>query len=332
MEVKETFDLNSLSEFGNKEHVNKVGKIIVESLRQSGRLEPLAEKLGVKKEALDVGDSQLYTTAIAGFIEKRLRPKLVAAGVIKRISNFNTKGSNSVKIPVRNSLITAADLPDDGSVSYDSGTFASTTITLSYKYAANSITHEISKFANVDLMAEELGEIGDAIARKMDSDVISALKSATTSGNSNLTQLGATATVTFDNLIDGQASAFGNYAEPDVLLANHSTLATIMKEVQVTGGTNAPGALTNQGEKGSTFPYLRTVLGMNVVGSQQVDGDDIFLIDSARTGYLIESGDVEVFDGRRSGYVANEVIGAKCYGVGVVQPKAVYRLEENAGA
>lgn len=329
MKVEEAFDIGSLSNFG-KEQVTKVGKIMVESLDKTGRLKPLMEKLGITKESIDVGNTALYTTAIAGFIEKRLRPKLVAAGVIKRIPNFNTKGQNAIKVPLRNALITAQDLPDSGELTYDTGTYGSTTITLSYKYASNSLTHEIVKFANVDLMGEELGEIGDAISRKMDSDVIAALKSATTSGNGNLTTLGATATVTFDNIIDGQASAFANYAEPDVLLANHSTLATLTKQVQISGGTNAPGALTMQGENGSTFPYLRDILGMRVVASQQVDADDIYLIDSARSGYLVEAGDVEVFDGRRSGYLAYEVIGAKCYGVSVVQPKAVYRIEENA--
>lgn len=331
MQVKTTKTLSDLSNYG-QENVIKLGKVVYESLQSQGIdvKEQLAEKAGVSKEDLTVAETDLYTTSIAGFIEKRLRPKLVAEGVIKKISNFNTRGANSVKIPLRNALISAVDLPDSGAVTYDTGSYESTTVTLAYSYAAQSLTHEIVKFANVDLIAEELGEIGDALKRKVDSDIISALQSATTTPNGNLVQLGATATVTWDNLVDGQASALGNYAEPDVVLLAPSTMATIMKLDEFSGGNSITGAMSFNGQEGTVFPAVTSILGMRVVTSNQVDADDIYLIDTARTGYLIESGDVEVFDGRRSGYLAYEVIGAKCYGIGIVQPKAIYRIEENA--
>lgn len=331
MEVKTTKSFSDLSNYG-QENVIKLGRVVYESLKAQGIdvKEQLAEKAGIAKEDLTVAETDLFTTSIAGFIEKRLRPKLVAEGVIKKISNFNTRGANAVKIPLRNQLITATDLPDSGAVTYDSGSYESTTVTLAYSYAAQSLTHEIVKFANVDLIAEELGEIGDAISRKVDSDIISALQTATTTPNGNLVQLGATATVTWDNLVDGQASAIANYAEPDTILLAPSTLATIMKLDEFSGGNSITGSLAFNGQAGNVFPYVTTILGMKVVTSNQVDGDDIYLVDTARTGYLIESGDVEVFDGRRSGYLAYEVIGAKCYGVSIVQPKAVYRIEENA--
>ena len=323
-------DLGALEAMG-QENVMKLGKKAYETLRANGKdiKEELAKKAGVASEALDIGESSLYTTAIAGFIEKRLRPELVAAGVIKSIT-APAKGADSIKIPLRNALITAADLGDDGAVSYDSGTYGSTTITMRYSYAAQSITHELLQFASVDLMAEELGEIGDAIARKVDSDIIAALKAATTTGNGNLTQLGSGTYVDFDALVDGKQAAKANFAKPNVILMSSQTEAAIVKLGQFAGTTNVVGALTGQGENGNTFPVLQSVLAMKVVTSEQVDDDDIYLIDTARTGYLVRKNGVEVFDGRRSGYLAFEVIGAHAYGIGVVQPKAVYRIEENA--
>lgn len=327
--VKETQNLGSLQHYGTKD-VEFIGKVCVEGLKRRGVdiSEELSKKSGIAKEDIDVNTSALYTTAISSFVEKRLRPELVAAGVIKRIAGFDSKGQNSIKVPMRSALITASDLPDSGQVSYDSNTYGSTTITLGYKYAANSLTHEIVKFANVDLIAEELGEIGDAIARKMDSDIVAALQAATTTAGGNKTNLGATASVTFATLVTGLQSAWDNYAKPDVLLCSPQTWNTITQLAQMSGSSSTQiGALA----LGNTnaFPIVQNVLGMRVVISQLVDNDDLFLIDTARTGYLVETGDVEVFDGRRTGYLAYEVIGAKNYGVSVVQPKAVFRLEEN---
>jgi len=322
-------DLGSLESMG-QENVTKLGKAAYEALKSKGVdiKEEMAKKAGVAVEALDIGESSLYTTAIAGFIEKRLRPKLVAEGVIKSIA-APAKGADSVKIPLREALITAADLPDSGQVTYDGGTYGSTTITMRYSYAAQSITHELLQVANVDLMAEELGEIGDAIARKVDSDVIAALQTATSTANGNLTQLGSGTYVDFDALVDGKQSAKANYAEPNVILMSSQTEAAITKLGEFSGSTVA-GSLTYQGENGVTFPVLQSFLNMRVVTSEQVDNDDIYLIDTARTGYLLRKNGVEVFDGRRSGYLAFEVIGAHAYGIGIVQPKAVFRIEENA--
>lgn len=328
--VKEA-NYGSLSNYGTRD-VEFIGKVAFEGLAKKGIdvKAKLAEKMNTTKEDLDVTSSTLYTTAIASFIERRLRPVLVAAGVIKKISNFETKGQNAIKVPLRSALITASDLPDSGQVSYDSGTFGSTTITLTYNYAAASLTHEIVKFANVDLIAEELGEIGDALARKQDSDIIAALKAATVTANGNYTRLGATATVTFANLVSGLSKAKGNYAQPDALMVSPATEATIYGLSQFSGSQAiAVGAMAIPNNVES-FKPVTAILGMKLIVTPQCADNDVYLIDSARTGYLVEALGVEVFDGRRTGYLAYEVIGALNYGVGIVQPKAVVRLEQLA--
>jgi HK97 family phage major capsid protein len=326
--VKETTDLSGFSQ----ENVAKLGKIAWESMQKSPKYKKQVEELKtMKEEGLNITETDLFTTAVAGFIEKKLRPELVAAQVIKTIDNFDTKGQNALKVPIRTALITAADLPDSGEVTYDTGSFSSTTITLSYKYASQRITHEILKFANVDLIAEELGEIGDALSRKVDSDIIAALEAATgtAAGNSNFTALSVGTYVTYSSLVDALAAAKALYAKPDVILINPSSTATIMKTDEFAGGSSLVGSLAFKGADGVNFPYVQTILNMRLVESTQVDDNDIYLVDSARTGYLVKAGGVETFDGRISGALAYEVIGALNYGVTVVQPASVYRIIEN---
>lgn len=332
----QTESSSGFADYG-QDSVKRLGKFAIEQMKNTGKydkvMEAIAAKEGIAKETIDVTDTDLFTTAISAFIEQKLKPKLVAENVIKKITNFNTRGANALKIPVRNALITASDLPDAGTVTYDTGSYTSTTITLTYKYAAQRLTHEIIQFGNVDLMAEELGQIGDAIARKVDSDIISAMQTATTTANGNrtvMTTLSGT-TVTFNSLVTVVNSARQNYAEPDVILMNPSTYATLMQLDEFSGGNSITGAISFKGGDTEAFPNFNLVLGMRVVLSTQVDDDDIYLIDTARTGYYVESSNgMEVFDGRISGAVAFEVIGVLNYGVGVVQPGSIYRLEENA--
>lgn len=332
-------------EENSTKNVRALGQSLVEGLKlhkgkdfKREQQEKIARFKGISTEdtkaieSINIGESDLYTTAISDFIERKLEPKLVATGAIKKITNFNARGNDSIKVPIRQNLITATDLPDDGSVTYDGGTYTSTTVTLRYVHAAQRLTREILQFANVDLMSEELGQIGSAIARKVDSDIIAAMKTATTAANGNLTQLGAATTVTFDDLVDGRKSALDNNACPNLMLVSPETEATIIKLGEFTGASTQVGALNMASDSnGNTFPVPQQFLGMRFAVSQQVDDDDIFLIDGEiGPGYYVETGAIEVFDGRISGTVAFEVIGAKAYGVSIVQPKAIFRIEENA--
>jgi len=326
------------SDLGNfsKEGVIKIGKVAVEAMKTTGKYNQVIEKLSeiagvnIAKEDLDINDTGLYTTAVTSFVEEKMRPKLLAEGVIKQINNFNPRGNNAVKVPLRSALITASDLPDNGEVTYDTGTYSSTTITLGYKYASNRLTHEIIKFSNVDLIAEELGEIGSAIGRKVDTDIIAAFLAATTTANSNLTKLGGGTYATYDALVDGLNSHKQLYAEPDVILLNPSTTATIMKLDEFQGGSSLVGSLMFKGDDTTHFPIPRTILSMRIVESTNVGANDIYYIDTARNGYLVKAGGIETFDGRISGALAFEVIGALNYGVGIIQPAAIFRLQENA--
>jgi len=314
-----------------RENTYKLGKVLVESLKARGVdvRENLAKKFNVAKEDLSIDEGDVYSTAISGFIEQRLQPKLAAVGAIKSMTAPG-KGYDSIKIPLRNALVTASDLPDNGELTSDTGSYQSTTVTLRYSYAKQQIEHELLQFANVDMLAEELGQLGTAIERKIDSDVIAAFKASTTTALGNHTKLGTTTTVTFATLAAGRRDALKNYAEPDMLIISPETEYTIIALGNLAGTTNVIGSMVMKGNETTHYPIPQAILGMKVVVSQQVDDDDIYLVDSKFAGYLIRKGGVETFDGRVSNYLAFEVIAAHAYGVGIVQPKAIYRVEENA--
>lgn len=263
----------------------------------------------------------VYTTVVADFIEKKLRPNLVAQNVIKRLS-WDAKGVSSVKIPV-NDLAVAAPLPDTGAVTYGANGYTSVTVPLTWQYAANKITLAIVEQSNVDLIQDQLGELGDALARKIDSDIIAAIDAAVTVGT-NGTNLGVGVNITYPSLVAGIAAAGANYAEPDVILTNWTTWSNLMNDTDI-----KTGLANNSVTLGTDFPMVQTLFGKKLIVSNQVGAGMLYLIDSNRTGYYIEASEVKVFNDRVSGSLANEVIAAKLYGVGIAQPNSIYRIAEN---
>ncbi len=290
------------------------------------RAKPLVEAYAkVAKEDLTLANNTaLYTTQVAAFIERAMRPELVAQNVIKTIT-MSLKGTEAIKIP-KSTLLTAADLPDSGDITYAANSdYSAVTINIGWKYAAQKITHALLQHANVDLIAEQLYEIGYALARKMDSDIIAAMDSATSTTNGNAVALGAGNYLNYSALVDAIASMEDNYAKPDTLLTNPQTWARLMKDSDVKQAL----AFGTVPSAGSVFPNVQTLFGMKVVVSPEVPADTTFLIDSKYNGYLVKGTNVQTFDGRINGTLAYEVIGAVAYGVGIVQPDAVYKIKEN---
>ena len=84
----------------------------------------------------------------------------------------------------------------------------------------------------------------------------------------------------------------------------------------------------NSVQAGSVFPLVQNFFGLKMIVTPQVGANNIYLVDSKRTGYFVESSGVNVYNDRVSGTLAQEVIASKLYGVGVVQPLTVYRVRE----
>lgn len=326
---------------GGTEGVEKLGQALLETMkerdsandyyskedakRNKSNLEALGDIANTSTEDLTSDNNTgVYTTVVADFIERALRPTLVAEEVVKRI-RISNKATSAIKIPV-SALVTAQALPDSGQVTYHNDNYGSETVTLGWIHAAASLSVELIEQGNVDLIQDQLFELGDAISRKVDSDIIAAMVSATpTNGNNgNYTALGTSTTIAYSSLTTGIAGNMGNNAMPSHLVVSPETWGNLMNDSDV---KTALGY--NPAQAGTLFPMTQTFHGLKLVISQQVDDDDVFIVDSARTGYFVEASDLRLFEGRRSGYLAQEVIAAKNYGVTIVQPKSIFRLHEN---
>ena len=289
------------------------------------------EDLGIDTSKEDLtfdNNTALYTTAVADFVERKVRPLLVAANVIKS-SRVNVKGTSAVKIPI-SKLATAQALPDSGDVTHaDSLNYTNATVTLGWVYASQRITYELITQSNVDIIQDQLFELGDAISRKIDSDILAAFETATPvdGSNSNQIDLGASQDLTYDLLMDHVANAMDNSVLPDTIIVGPTVMAALMKDSSVKAALGY-----NSTEKGTIFPRVIDLFGMNLLVSTQVSAKTTFLVDSQRCGYFLEGSGVEVFDGRISGSTAQEVIAVKLYGVTIAQPEAVYRILDNTAA
>ena len=300
----------------NIEGIKKIGQTIVEHYEKKGVLK---EKLGISKEDLTLsGNTILYTTAVASFIEKRLRPQLVVQNVIKAVT-VNLKGVSSMKIPLRSALITAQEIGDNGEVAYDTGNYSGQTVNIKWIYAANKISYTLLQQSNVDLMANELGEIGDALGRKIDSDIVAAFESVSSATLYN-NKLTGSSTASYSDLVTAYTNALNNYAIPDTILTDPAGLGYIlsMDEIIRAMQFNTPATPT---------PSFLPLLHVKLVVSPLVGSKQVYFIDSQRTGYLLRGSNVVTWDGRVNASVNFEVIGAIAYGVGIVQPKSIYNLD-----
>ena len=283
--------------------------------------------LNTASEDLTFGNNGgLYTDIVADFVERRVRPTLVGEGIIKRI-RVDSKGTSAIKVPVSN-LQTASALPDTGNVTYAGDNYGAVTIQLGWVYAANKITMELIEQSNIDIIQDQLFELGDAISRKVDTDIIAAIDAAITVGNTagthNGTDFGAGNNITYTRFLNAVAKGMENNAEMDSIVTNPGTWVNLMTDSDVRAALGF-----NSVQAGTVFPQVQNFFGMKLLVTPQVSAETLYLVDSKKTGYYVESSGVKVFNGRPAGTLSEEVIAAKLYGVAVVQPMTVYRVREN---
>ncbi|MDD3494192.1 MAG: hypothetical protein PHZ19_11930, partial [Candidatus Thermoplasmatota archaeon] len=183
----------------------------------------------------------------------------------------------------------------------------------------------------VDIMADKAEEIGAALARKMDADILAEILAASTKDdstygdNSNYTYCGTDKNVSYADLwgaVDGMAAL---NAEPAAWITNPATRTTIATD------TDVKGALAfGTTPQGSIVPMVREICDLPLYVSSQVTANKLHLVDSSRLGYLIDFSDIELWDARLPTKLAFEIIGAKAYGVGIIRPQAVWTIHEKA--
>ncbi len=292
---------------------------------------PVPENGRITREVLvKASNTGLFTTAIAAMVEKQFRPVLLAQNLIKT-QRLQAGGYDSLKIP-KGVNLTASEITDfTAAVTPDDQNYGSITISLGWYGLQTSIAKNLLDVGAVDIMADKAEEIGAALARKMDADILAEILAASTKDdstygdNSNYTYCGTDKNVSYADLwgaVDGMAAL---NAEPAAWITNPATRTTIATD------TDVKGALAfGTTPQGSIVPMVREICDLPLYVSSQVTANKLHLVDSSRLGYLIDFSDIELWDARLPTKLAFEIIGAKAYGVGIIRPQAVWTIHEKA--
>lgn len=284
------------------------------------------------QEDLQFGNNAaLYTTAIADFIEREFRPSLLEAGVINELEV--DQGRDSIKIPIQPDLQTAADVADDGTLTDDSDDYESLTIQTDFVGLGSTVTVELLRNAVVDLLEDQLRQITNAIERKVDADVISALedvsaKDGSRGDNNNYNYLGSGNTATYDAVVGAFYDARANNANPDAFVASPEFLKNLFTETDMKDAV-AFGTVSDTGVEASAIPQVQQILGRPVLMADQMSANRGHWIDTDRVGYLVQNTGIETMDQQLDNKAAFEVKAVKGFGVGITKPQAVYSVIED---
>lgn len=320
------------NEVGSKKAVEKLGREIAHSIENSDnkvtqkRYEKYSESY-IKETASMGNQTNLYTDMVATFIEEAFEPVLIANGVIKEVT-LTVNGTGSIKIPT-DSLLTAQDVDEHGDFSEDQTGYSSVTIELKWIAGRTGLPIQLLQLAAVDLIVYRLGQIGKALSRRVDKDIIDELVKAGTKDdsvygdNDNYKYLTDSDYITFDDLIESIGEHMTLDAKPDVVLMNPTNWATFMKD------TDVKGAIRYSISPDGKVAYVNNLGGIRIVITTQVPADTIILVDSTKCGYFLRGSGIETWDGREDNTLRIEVVGAMSYGVGIVRPEAVFVIHED---
>lgn len=333
----EIMNKHKVNEMGKSTKVvEKIGHAIHESAKTSPRMKvreryaPFLEKMKQYSEVINSTgtDADLFSTTTAAIIDQAFEPMLLARGIIKTIQ-LDMSGSDSLKVPKEAGQLTAVTVNDDGTFPSEATTgYESTTITINWVGAYTAIPEQLIKKAAVDLIAHRLGQIGRAIARKVDSDIITEFDACTTAGdsfygtNSNYYHLGtgAGSLLSYSALVTGIANHRALDANPTDILLTPANWGVLMSDTSMKAAL-AFGTTTN-----GQIPAFQEFANLRIHYSSQLPANHTFLVDRETVGYFIDASDVQVFDGRVDNTIQNEILGVKAYGVRISRPKSVYAI------
>ncbi len=299
-------------------------------LKTQEDLEDLENKV---QEDLQYGNNAaLYSTQIADFIEREFRPRLVAEGVIKTLNV--DEGYDSIKVPKQPDLQIASTVSNDGTLTDDSTDYTSLTIDTDFIGLRSTVTMELLRQANVDLLEDQLRQISFAISKKVDADIIAEMDKATTptdstyGDNTNYTYLGTGNEVSYDDMVGAFYDMVSNNADPALFLCSPEFAANLFQDADVKDAV-AFGTQPS-GEDADVVPRIQSFMGKPVMVSSQVDADRGYWVDRERIGYLVNKTGIETMDQQLDNKAAFEVKAVKGFGVGITKPQALYKIEEDA--
>lgn len=303
--------------------------ISIEALKEQATLKESAGNFNTFREDITTGNaSALYVTALASVIRAAVEPNMVGLELLQLNTDLmNGGGKGSIQLP-KEKRVTGAEVQEGGNVNYTGEGYESITVTPTKKQAGSKITYEMVKRGMVSLITSEASRVGKALARKVDSDIITGIAAVCTAANSNLvTTGGATTRVSYNKLIDTRAKIEG--FEVGGFKATHLILhaddyAALCKD------TNFLAALVRapvvQGQPGSPsvgiFPQVEYFGPQKIIQSNQITSGDTLFVDSTELGTFVQETDVDVVDGRISGTVDSEVVAVQMYGIGIQNVRA----------
>lgn len=313
------------------------GKIIVEAMKEKGY--NYKEAFTLKEDITTSNASALYITALASIIREVVEPNLVALELLDLNTDLmGGRGKGAIKLP-KDSKITAATVSEGGTITYTGQGYSSVTVTPEKRVAASKITWEMVKRGMVSMVLKEAKRIGKALARKIDSDILSAIEAVVTSGNANRTVTGGSSTrVSYAKLMDAIGSFTANDYVFRYLVLHPVDYAKLMQDsnfktsvlTQPVIAAQAGGLVgTNPPFVGQGNAHLRPVTYFSnaiVIITSQVTSGTTLMVDSDELGTFVKESDVEVVDGRISGSVDTEVIGLISYGIAIENVLAVHGL------
>jgi len=316
-----------------QEKAAEVGKTIVEGAKNHERKsvrekwEGVTEAYETQKEAVS-DETALYTSLQADIIEEALEPALLGLDAVNTMDLQLNQGVDSIQIPSGTQL-EAVDLNADGSLAEDTSSYDPTTVDINWVGVRTTFSGQILDKSRVDLLAFRMEQAGRAIARRVDSDILSEIEDAGSSDgsygdNSNYDYLGADSAMGYTDVINAVAGAADNDANVDLMVANPTTWANFMTDsdtVQSTGfGTSEDGEV----------PMVQQFGPVSVFMTGQVPANKALFVDTERAGMFVDASEVQTFDGRVNENYQFEILAVKAYGVSIVQPETVYVVHEEA--
>jgi len=313
------------------------GKKIYQEMKKRGY--NIKEMFRFREDVTTSNSSALYATILASVIRENVEPNLVALELLQMNTDLmDGGGKGAIKLP-KDQRITAAIVAEGGTITYTSTGYTSVTVTAEKRVAASKITWEMVKRGMASTIVLEANRIGKALARKIDSDILTGVENIISAANSNRLATGGASTRVSYALL---ATAIGSFTANDYvfryLILHPNDYAALL------GDTDFKTALLTQpviqnvgGVQGGSRPYfqdggtayLPPVLyfhGAKVIVTSQISDGTTVLVDSEELGTFCKETDVEVVDGRLPGSVDTEIIGLISFGIGIQNVNAAYGI------
>lgn len=333
---------SQLSTDGNTRMCEIAGKKILEHMNTSGvdmssfannfkESFDLSSGYARFKEDVDTANSgALFITGLAQVIRAAVEPNMVGLELLQLNTDLmNGGGKGAIKLP-KEKRITAAVVGEGGSISYTTEGYDSITVTPYKIVAASKITWEMIKRGMISMITAEAARTGKALARKVDSDILTAIEAICTSANGNRNVTGGASTrISFNDVIDSIATITSYEVgglRPTHMIIHPNDYAALRKDTDFKEMLKYATTVDSQtpGDARAGISPLVTYFGdIKIVETAQVTEGTTLFVDSNELGTFVKESDVEVVDGRISGSVDTEIIALQSFGIGLQRIRAV---------